>query len=66
MPALEPLRGLKNLARLELRQTQITDRAIDALATLTGLKSLDIGQTGITDAGAERLAKALPQCKITR
>ena len=64
--ALQPLRGLKNLTRLELHQTQITDAAVDVLATLTGLRVLDIGQTGITDAGAERLAKALPGCKIAR
>jgi type 1 glutamine amidotransferase/Leucine-rich repeat (LRR) protein len=64
--ALEPLRGLKSLVRLELRQTQVTDAAVDVLATLTGLKTLDISRTGITDVGAERLAKALPQCKITR
>ena len=64
--AVESLRGLKNLARLELRQTQITDAAVDTLATLSGLKTLDIGRTGISDAGGKRLAKALPQCKITR
>ncbi len=64
--AIEQLRGLKNLARLELHQTQITDGAVDALSTLTGLKTLDVGQTGVTDAGAERLAKALPHCRITR
>jgi type 1 glutamine amidotransferase len=63
--AIESLRGLKNIVRLELRQTQISDAAVDVLATLAGLKTLDVSRTGITDTGAERLAKALPRCKIT-
>ena len=58
--------GLTSLARLELRQTLISDAAVDLLSTLAGLKVLDIRQTGVTDAGAEQLANALPECKVLR
>jgi type 1 glutamine amidotransferase len=64
--AIEHIRKLKNLTRLELRQSRVSDAAIDILTSLPRLTLLDITQTGITDAGTERLAKALPRCKIVR
>jgi len=62
--ALQHLRGLNSLTRLELRQTPISDAALAVLGALHGLRVLDVRQTGITDAGSQRLAKALPSCRI--
>jgi len=56
--------NLKNLARLEFRQTLITDAAVEHLRKLTGLRNLDVRETGVTPSAAKRLAEALPKCKI--
>ena len=60
------VRGLKNLARLELRQTQITDAALEIIGGMKKLEYLDIAKTGVSDEGVKQLAQSLPKCKILR
>ncbi len=49
------LRANKQLHKLVLRGTDITDVGMPAIATLTGLKSLDLSHTMIGDVGLESL-----------
>jgi internalin A len=49
------LRANKQLRKLVLRGTDITDVGMPALATLTNLKSLDLSQTMIGNVGLESL-----------
>ena len=45
----------QNLARLDLRQTRISDRGLKTIARFSALRSLDLGDDGITDAGVAEL-----------
>lgn len=60
------LSGLKNLEYLNLYQTEITDAALQHLEGLTNLQRLYVWQTNVTDDGVAKLAKKLPQLKISR
>jgi len=61
---LAKLKSLEQLEVLKLRQSFITDAAIDVLAALQGLVELDISVTHVTWEGFERLQRALPECEI--
>ena len=58
------LRGLSNLAKLDLSRTEITDAALTHLKVLTKLSSLDLGFTDVTATGVSDLQRALPRLKI--
>ncbi|MCE9547356.1 MAG: hypothetical protein K8T25_17935 [Planctomycetia bacterium] len=61
---LSPLAGLKNLREISLFDERVSD-----LSPLVGLKNLNylfIGRCPVSDEQAERLHKALPNCKIIR
>jgi internalin A len=49
------MEGLKNLRRLYLRNTPITDEGLKHLSGLTALQELDLYGTGLTDRGIESL-----------
>ena len=53
---LSAVRGWKQLQRLNLRGTKITDKTLEMLATVPTLESLDIGFAEITDVGLDHLA----------
>ena len=50
-----PIKSLKNLRKLHLEKTRITDKALDAVAGLSSLEYLNVYKTGITDAGLDKL-----------
>jgi serine/threonine protein kinase/WD40 repeat protein len=56
--------GMKQLQRLELGHNNVTDADIAHLAGLDKLTHLGLLYTKVTAAGVEKLAKALPGCKI--
>jgi hypothetical protein len=66
----EELATSKSLDTLRLKGNKFTDRGLEALAKLKTLRYLDIvhnqGMNGskITPAGIEKLAAALPKCRI--
>lgn len=55
---------LKNLQRLSLAGNALTDAGIMQLANLTGLELLDLRGTTATEAGLNKLAAAIPHCKV--
>lgn len=55
-----------NLEELSLRDTGVSDAAAPVLATMKHLQKLDLRRSAVTEAGAERLRRALPNCKVTR
>jgi hypothetical protein len=63
---LTALRGLTNVAELDLTDARLTNAAVDELGTLRGLKKLVVRGTGITDAGIDALRQKLPDCEIAR
>ena len=63
---LKGLACLKNLATLDLGDTEVTDARLKQLAVLKKLTSLTLICTKVTDAGVKELQKALPECKIKR
>jgi hypothetical protein len=52
---MEHLKGLRNLIRLKLSDTQKADAGLVHLKGLTALKGLELGNTKMTDAGLEQL-----------
>ena len=56
---------LKNLNRLGLKWTSITDMGLLHLKTLPKLKSLQLEGTRVTGAGISELRKTFPECKIS-
>lgn len=60
------LRHLDRLKVLWLNYTEIGDEAVVVLAELEELKHLRLTGTRITKIGLERLARALPETRITR
>jgi Leucine-rich repeat (LRR) protein len=52
---LEKLRGLRELRKLNLDQTQITDAGLEHLAGLSQLQELSIAYSPVTDAGLEHI-----------
>lgn len=60
-----PLFKLPRLQHLNVMNTGITDRTLEAAAECRGLVRLEVGQCSqITAAGIDRLKQALPQCEI--
>ena len=62
---LEYLRGLSNLERLDLNDTQVSDSELAYLRGLTNLRSLWLYDTQVTDEAAKELEHALPNCRIS-
>ena len=60
------LKGLTQLATLDLRYTQVTDASLNHLKELTQLQTLYLGGTKVTDEGVKKLQQALPNCEIER
>ena len=60
------LRGIPQIAELDLTNAQVTDAAINDLTTLTGLKRVVLRGTQVTDFGMRKLQQALPKCEIAR
>jgi Leucine-rich repeat (LRR) protein len=62
---LAQLVSATSLKTLVLTMNQgITDTSIEPLSRLTGLRELRINQTGISLGGVQKLASALPDCRI--
>ena len=55
------LTNFKQLKKLSLFQTQVSDAGIPQLKRLTNLETLLIGGSKISEAGAKELQKALPR-----
>ncbi len=53
------LRGLLNLAMLDLRGTSVTDAGLEHIGGLVGLRTLNLAETAVTDAGLAHPARAL-------
>lgn len=64
-PGLAHLEDLRELDLLNLANNPITDAGLVNLETLTKLRTLDLSHTGVTTAGISRLARALPETRIT-
>ncbi len=60
------LKELKNLTRLNLYRTQVTNQGLNELKELKKLADLNLGLTKVTDAGVKGLQDSLPECKIHR
>jgi hypothetical protein len=58
--------GMKRLSYLNLNRTRVTDAGLGLLEELRELKLLVLPVDGVTKAGAEKLAEALPGCRIVR
>ena len=61
---MEGLAGLKELRRLLLRDTMVTDEGLKHLAGLTQLEELDLSGTRATDRGIEFLRKLTAMRKL--
>jgi Leucine-rich repeat (LRR) protein len=59
-----PLTELSNLEALTLSQTQVTDAGLLPLTKLPKLNDLDLTGTHVTQAGADKLKRALPNCRV--
>jgi len=57
-------KDFKSLRVLRVSSTKISDAGLDQVKDCKNLKQLDVRNTKVTAAGIEKLAKALPQCKI--
>ena len=55
---------MKQLQRLSLAGSGLTNAGIKHLAGLTELQTLDLRRTKVTATGIDDLAKSLPGCKI--
>lgn len=62
-PDLKLLEGLP-LTRLEMNGSRLTDKEAEKLAKINTLVHLKLQSTQVTNAGVEKLAKAMPKCKI--
>jgi len=58
------LAELKQVKRLSLAGSGLTDEGIKHLAGLTNLEWLDLRRTKASAAGVAELKKALPKCKV--
>jgi serine/threonine protein kinase len=63
LPDLKLLEGLR-LTRMEMEGSLLTDKEAEKLAKINTLVHLKLEKTQITKTGVEKLAKALPKCKI--
>ena len=57
-------KDIVGLKRLSLRNTGLTDAAIDDLKSLKDLDEMDLAGTKTTAEGIEAIRKALPNCKV--
>ena len=56
---------MKQLSRLWLADTQVTDSGLKYLKPLTTLQRVDLTGTRVTREGIEELIAALPNLKVT-
>lgn len=62
--------GLAHLAKmprlkgLSLWMTRLSDDTLDGLLKIKRLESVSVGETFVTPEGAERVRRALPDCKV--
>ncbi len=63
---LPQLGELKQLERLSLANSKVSDDGLKHLSGLSALRELDLSGTPVTAAGAAAFAKALPKCKVIR
>jgi serine/threonine protein kinase/Leucine-rich repeat (LRR) protein len=61
---LSAFKDCQHLNVLDLTGTPVTDAGLAHLSGLSELKNLPLSKTKVTSNGVERLAKALPRCKI--
>ena len=50
------MKGLKNLKKLHLEKSKITDKALDTVGAIGSLEYLNLYKTGVTDAGLDKLS----------
>jgi Leucine-rich repeat (LRR) protein len=62
---LSHLAGLRDLDILNLANNQITDAGLVSLEGLTKLRELDLSHSSVTTAGIGKLARALPNTRIS-
>lgn len=58
------LKGLTQLERLNIQNSQVTDAGLEHVKGLTTLKWIDLHNTRVTNDGVQRLQRMLPNCKI--
>jgi Leucine-rich repeat (LRR) protein len=59
---MSAIKGWKNLKRLNVRGTKITDMTLEFVSTIPTLESLDVGYAEITDVGLDHLT-SLPNLR---
>ncbi|MBM4070443.1 MAG: hypothetical protein FJ271_16035 [Planctomycetes bacterium] len=59
------LKGCKELKNLSLAHTAIGDSTLELCGHFSKLSFLEVVNTKVTEQGVKKLAKALPDCKIT-
>ena len=64
--ALQGLKELPHLARLNLNNSDITDSQLQRLKGLTQLRWLELEAPRVTDEAVKELREALPNCQIDR
>jgi hypothetical protein len=57
---------VKNLRRLILYRTPVTDAGLTRLEALTGLDELYVNYSPVTDVGVRKLQEAMPRLSIIR
>jgi hypothetical protein len=57
---------LKNIEKLFLDGTAVTDGGLIHLKGLTGLQELRLANTNVTDAGVAELHRALPNLSVEK
>ena len=63
---MKELTVFKNLTRLYVGSTKITDSCLKDLAQITSLRELTLScRDSVTKEGVKNLEKALPNCTIT-
>jgi hypothetical protein len=60
------LEYLRDLEKLNLGRTEVTDEGLRHLIPLTGLRMLSLKETHVTTAGVNRLQRTLPDCEIVQ
>lgn len=63
---LRHLKGLTNLAQLNLRATPATDAGLVHIKGMRQVSELNLAETHVTAKGVAKLKAALPNCNITQ
>jgi internalin A len=63
---MECVQRTKQLKRLDLANTQVTNKTLEHLESLPELDHLVLTNTLVTDDGVMKLQQALPNCTIER